>query len=282
MKLLTLPLSLIIATILMYFNSDIVTNKNSQRSIFNIEKDLKLVQFDCKTDVDDLHKAAALTMLMSQPDFSKINYHSVAGTNGIQDGLYVPLNELFQRAFEDNWTDAHENLKEASEKVKNLVVATLSKQGDVWIAEAGQSDFTAKLIQAIQTEIPKLKTSQRIHVVQHSGWNEKVTSTEGLEYVQTSVDYHKIPDGNAVGNWIPGFRNPAFANWNEKFTDPKLVEIWAFAINLANKYNVKDWHYNNEAVSAGGINFSDLSEVCWILGLENIKNFEDFFKLYSK
>lgn len=280
-KMKLLPLSFII-TILMSFNSDIVTNKNSQRSIFNIEKDLLLAQFDCKTDVDDLHTAAALTMLMSQPDFSKINYHSVAGTYGNQDGLYVPPNELFQLAFEDNWTDAHENLKEAVEKVKNLVVATLSKQGDVWIAEAGQSDFTAKLIQAIQTEIPKLKTSQRIHVVQHSGWNEKATSPEGLEFVKTNVDYHIIPDGNAVGNGTPGFRDPEFDNWKEKITDPKLVEIWTFAIDLANKYNAKDGRYNNEAVSAGGLDFSDLSEVCWILGLEHIKNVEDFFKCYSK
>ena len=57
---------------------------------FDIEKDLLLVQFDCKTDVDDLQAAAGLATLMSDSKFSKIHYHAIAGTYGIQKGLYVP------------------------------------------------------------------------------------------------------------------------------------------------------------------------------------------------
>jgi len=30
------------------------------------------------------------------------------------------------------------------------------------------------------------------------------------------------------------------------------------------------------------LDFSDLSEVCWILGLQDIKDTEHFFNLYSK
>jgi len=266
----------------MSFSTGIIKNSDPQRERFNTETDLLLVQFDCKTDVDDLHTAAALTMLMSHPDFSKkINYHSVAGTYGIQDGLYVPPNDLFQLAFDDNWTDAHENLKEAVENVKNLVISTLAKKGDVWIAEAGQSDFTAKLIQTIQTEMPNVNTSQRIHVVQHSNWNEKVTSPDSLQFVKANADYHKIPDGNAVGNGTPGFRDPEFSNWNEIIKDANLLEIWQLAVDLGNKYNAKDGRYNNEAVSEGGLDFSDLSEVCWILGLEDIKDTEQFFSIYA-
>ena len=92
-------------------------SSNSGR--FNVEKDLLLAQFDCKTDVDDLHSAAALSMLLSNSNFSKVKYHAVAGTYGIQEGLYVPPNELFQLAFGKNWTDAHENVESAIKQVKS-------------------------------------------------------------------------------------------------------------------------------------------------------------------
>lgn len=273
---------IVIAIISLSFSSTIADKKSAQIRNFNIEKDLLLVQFDCKTDVDDLHTAAALATLMASENFSKINYHAVAGTYGIQKGLYVPPNNLFQLAFNNNWTDAHKNINEAIGKVKNLVKISLAKNGDVWIAEAGQSDFTAKLIKAIQSEMPNVNISQRIHVIQHSGWNEDVTSPESLQFVKTNTDYQKIPDGNAIGNGTPGFRDPDFVNWSEKVTNPNLHEIWQLAIDLGNKYNGKEGRYNNEAVSAGGLDFSDLSEVCWILGLEDIKDTEDFFNLYSK
>ncbi|RPJ70720.1 MAG: hypothetical protein EHM20_15220, partial [Alphaproteobacteria bacterium] len=248
---------------------------------FNIEKDLLLVQFDCKTDVDDLQTVAALATLLSDTGFSKIHYHAVAGTSGIQEGLSVPPNALFQLAFGDNWSDAHENLFEAVEQVKFIIKETLENQGDIWIAEAGQSDFTAELIKSIQSDLPELSVSERIHVVQHSEWNEKSTSPENLQLVKNSIDYHKIPDGNAVGNGTPGFSSPEYTHWKNKITNPQLIDIWQLAIDLSNQYNGKEGRHNNKAISAGGLDFSDLSEVCWILGLQDIKDTEEFFNLYS-
>ncbi len=248
---------------------------------FDIEKDLLLAHFDCKTDVDDLQTAAALATLLSDIKFSKINYHAVAGAYGIQEGLYVPPNDLFQLAFGDNWTDAHENRKNAIDRVKVIAKATLENQGDIWIAEAGQSDFSAELIKAIQADLPDMNISQRIHIVQHSDWNEKVTSPLYLDFVKKNIDYHKIPDGNAVGNGTPGFRSPEYSKWKDKINDSKLIEIWQLAIHLSNKYNGKEGRYNNEAIAAGGLDFSDLSEVCWILGLQDLKDTEHFFNLCS-
>ena len=259
------------------------TDKNSpEAGRFNIEKDLLLVQFDCKTDVDDLHSVAALATLLSDSKFSKIHYHAVAGTYGIQEGLYVPPNALFQLAFGDNWTDAHENFNEAVELVKVIIKSTLANQGDIWVADAGQSDFTAALIKSIQSDLPEVIISERIHVVQHSDWNEEVTAPVNLQFVKENADYHKIPDGNVVGNGTPGFRSPDYTQWKNKITDLSLVDIWQLAIDLSNKYNGKEGRYKNEAISAGGLDFSDLSEVCWILGLQDIKDTEHFFNLYSK
>jgi hypothetical protein len=253
----------------------------SEAGSFNIEKDLLLAQFDCKTDVDDLEAVAALATLLSDAKFSKIHYQAVAGTYGIQEGLYVPPNELFKLAFGNNWTDAHENLQKAVDQVKLIVKATLANQGDIWIAEAGQSDFTAALIKSIQSDLSEIIISRRIHVVQHSDWNEKSTSPANLDFVKRNSDYHKIPDGNVVGNGTPGFRTPEYTHWKNKIKNPELIDIWQLAIDLSNKYNGEDGRYKNEAISAGGLDFSDLSEVCWILGLQDIKDTEQFFNLYS-
>ncbi len=257
-------------------------NGSPKAANFNIEKDLLLVQFDCKTDVDDLHTVAAFRTLVSHQPYSKINYHAVAGTYGMQEGLYVPPNDLFQLAFGDNWTDAHNNMKEAVEKVKSLVIKTLVQGGNVWIADAGQSDFSAELVNAVQQDLPNIETLKRINVVQHAEWNEEVTTPEKLDFVKRNTDYIKIPDGNGVGNGTPGFRDPEFTNWEDKITDPELTEIWQLAVDLANKYNGREGRYNNEAILAGGLDFSDLSEVCWILGLQDIKDVEHFFNLFSK
>ncbi len=262
--------------------ANIVDNDSTNAGNFNTEKDLLLVQFDCKTDVDDLHTVAAFRTLVSHQSYSKLNYHAVAGTYGTQGGLYVPPNDLFQLAFGDNWTDAHNNIKGAVEKVKSLVIKTLVQGGDLWIADAGQSDFSAELVNAIQKDLPKIESSKRIHVVQHAEWNEEVTTPEKLDFVKQNTDYVKIPDGNGIGNGTPGFRDPEFTNWDDKITDPELTEIWQLADDLANKYNGKEGRYNNEAILAGGLDFSDLSEVCWILGLQDIKDVEQFFNLFSK
>ena len=270
-----------IATIFIAFKSNAVDTRFPIAGHFNIEKDLLLAQFDCKTDVDDLHTVAALVTLLSNSKFSKIHYHAVAGTYGIQKGLYVPPNDLFQLAFGNNWTDAHNNIAPAVKRVKAIVKSTLANQGDIWIAEAGQSDFTNKLIKALQTDLPELNISQRIHVVQHSDWNEKTTAPESLKSVKKSTDYHKIPDGNSVGNGTPGFRDSSYTYWKDKITNPKLVEVWQLATDLSNKYNGKEGRYNNKAISDGGLDFSDLSEVCWILGIKNIKNTKQFFNIYS-
>jgi hypothetical protein len=269
-----------IATVFVSSISNATDKGGSVAGNFDIDKDLLLANFDCKTDVDDLQSVAALVTLLSDTRFSKINYHAVAGTYGIQEGLYVPPNDLFQLAFGDNWTDAHENLKDAVERVKVIVKATLACQGDIWIAEAGQSDFSAELIKAIQSDLPDVNISQRIHLVQHNDWNEEVTSPESLQFVKNNCDYHKIPDGNIVGNGTPGFRSPEYTKWKDKIGNPKLIETWQLAIDLSNRYNGKEGRYNNEAISAGGLDFSDLSEVCWIFGLQDIKDTEQFFDLF--
>ncbi|MDQ8185836.1 hypothetical protein [Pelagicoccus sp. SDUM812002] len=249
---------------------------------FDAEADLLLSHFDSKTDVDDIHSVAAFATIMSSEPFSQINHHAVAGAYGIQEGLYVPANELFEAAFGERWSDAHTNFNQALSEVAELVSETLETGGDVWVAECGQSDFTAALVQEIQSVHPDLDTSSRIHVVQHSNWNESSATPEKLKFVQGNTDYHKIPDGNAVGNGTPGFNTADSIDWKDSISDPKLISLWETAIAIANRYNGQEGRYLNHNISVGGFDFSDMAEVAWILNQEQMHNAEVFFITFGK
>ena len=159
----------------------------------------------------------------------------------------------------------------------NLIEPVLKIEGSVWIAEAGQSDFTAELVKAVKNQIPTISTSTNIHVVQHSDWNESVTSTKKLDYVKKYTDYIKIADGNGLNNGTPGFKNSNFKGVQERISNPKLKRIWKEAFAISHKYNGKEGRYNNEAIANGGLDFSDFAEVCWILGIKDINDVEGFF-----
>ena len=257
-------------------------NETPPEDRFDLDTDLLLLHYDCKTDVDDLHSVAAFITLSAHTEYASLSFHAVAGTYGTQEGLYVPPEPLFELAFGDNWTDAHANFALASDEVSLIAKRTLDLGGNIWIAEAGQSDFSSEVVKKIQVLLPDVNTTERIHVVQHSDWNEEVTSPESLEFVKQNTTYHKIPDGNVVGNGTPGFRSPKYRKWNKRIKDPYLRKNWQLAIELGNEYNGTEGRYNNEAIAAGGLDFSDTAEVCWILGLEQIKNTKVFFRRFGK
>lgn len=249
---------------------------------FNVEKDLFLAQFDSKTDVDDLHSVAAVATMLADPRFSGVQYHAVAGAYGIQGGRFVPANELFELAFGSNWSDAHTDYDRALDEVSALVIETLNKDGTVWIADAGQSDFSADIVRQMKNLLPEIDLKERIHVVQHADWNEEVTTPEDLAYVKAAASYHKIPDGNAVGNGTPGFRTDEPVAWRDHITSSKERQIWELAIVIANRYNARDGRYDNTAIGGGGMDFSDVAETCWIFGFTDLRDAEAFFREFAR
>ena len=220
---------------------------------------------------------AAFATLLSSSHYSNINYHIVTGTYGFQQGLYVPPNKLLELAFKNHWTDAHNNPTSAVTEVISRLKPAIELGGSIWIADAGQSDFTAKLIKVIMLEYPSLISTDRIHVIQHSEWNESVTTPSALQFVKNQSNYKKIADGNSLNNGTPGFKDANFTYWDTVISDPGLIDIWQLAVGLSNQYNGKEERYLNEAIDSGGLDFSDLSEVCWILNLEDITDIDDFF-----
>jgi hypothetical protein len=273
-----------LAILIMTFLSSCDFQEDSEPDLlgrFDRDKDLYLAHFDVKTDVDDVHSVAGVATMLADPRFSKIRYHAVAGTYGIQEGLYVPAEEVFDLAFGDHWSDAHGDFDRALGEVRSLSIETLNDGGSIWIADAGQSDFSAALIRNIQELMPEAIVKDRVHVVQHADWNEEVTTAEDLAFVKESVSYQKIPSGNAVGNGSPGFRSNTAVNWQEYVSDVRLTEIWTAAVEVANKFNGADGRYLNEAIQNGGLDFSDVAETAWIFGFSDLTDVNDFFEEFS-
>lgn len=275
-----LALTILIATCL----SSCALDDNSAPDLlgrFDCDKDLYLAHFDLKTDVDDVHSVAGVATMMADPRFSKVKYHAVAGAYGLQEGLYVPAERVFELAFGEHWSDAHGNFDKALEEVSSLSVETLNSGGSIWIAEAGQSDFSAALLRNLQKRVSESTVKDRVYVVQHSDWNEREATAEDLAFVKESASYQKIPDGNAIANGSPGFRSETAVNWREYVSDARLMEIWTTAIEIADKYNGADGRYLNEAIQYGGLDFSDVAETAWIFGFGDLADANDFFKEFS-
>jgi hypothetical protein len=248
---------------------------------FDRNKDLYLAHFDVKTDVDDVHSVAGVATMLADPRFSTVKYHAVAGTYGLQDGLYVPAEEVFDLAFGDHWSDAHGDFDKALDEVQSLSFETLNDGGSIWIADGGQSDFSAALIRRLRKLMPVSNLKENVHIVQHADWNEEVTTAEDLAFVKETVTYHKIPSGNAFENGSPGFRSEAAVNWQGYVGDGRLKEIWAMAAEVANTYNGADDRYLNEAIQNGGLDFSDVVETTWIFGFNDLTDANDFFAEFS-
>jgi hypothetical protein len=122
----------------------------------------------------------------------------------------------------------------------------------------------------------------RVHIVQHADWNEEVTSPEALAFVKEAATYHRIPDGNVVGNGTPGFRTENPVEWRAAIRNARLTEIWETAIRIGNAYNGVDGRYLNTAIKGGGLDFSDVSETAWIFGFEDLVDASDFFREFGE
>lgn len=248
---------------------------------FDTSSDLYLPQFDSKTDVDDIHSVAAVGTMLSDPRFSEVRFHAVAGAYGIQEGEYVPATELFEMVFGSHWSDAHNDYETALKTVTEIVIDTLNNDGDIWVAEAGQSDFSSDMVRQVKMELPGIDTRSRIHIVQHSNWNEESAAPANLAYVKSNTNYHKIADGNATGNGTPGLKTDSDTEWTRATANDKTGAFWSIARSIGNRYNGEDDRYLNDAIKAGGMDFSDTSESCWIFGFQGIFDVSQFFDEFS-
>lgn len=222
---------------------------------FDPETDLLSLHYDHAPDKDDGQSAAAdrtvLVTLFGRDWFAQ-HVVGVSGAYGINAAEFNDSSDaVMEAAFGDvgGWLDAHEDRGGATEALTRRWRAALAAGGDVWVKEGGQSDLTASVVRRLLDDDPALPTAERIHVVQHSDWNETQTSPNALRFVREMTHYVRIPDANAYLN-VPGgdeaFRTAATS-------DSAFGAVWRVAFAYYDPHERLD--------------FSDTGELLHILDL---------------
>ena len=249
---------------------------NTQKiGLFDPAFDLLVANYDSKPDVDDLQAVAALGSVLKHPDFSCVDYIATSGAYGSQGGEYLVAPELFNLAFGDKWLDAHLQRGQAIDTLARRMRATIEAGGRVWVAEAGQSDVTAAAVE----KLPKPMWTS-VNVVQHSYWNETMSSKEAMQTVVYNTRYHRVQDGNFPDNGSPAFNTDDGSHWAALLADPLVGPIWAEAKRLSDYHNPKA-AYVNPAVAAGGLDFSDTVEIAYIFGFDEMGGVGDFVERFA-
>lgn len=221
---------------------------------FNPGADLISLHYDHAPDLDDGQSAAAdRTMLESLFGRAWLAAHVVAvsGAYGKNGPQFVPASDrVMDAAWGDagGWLAAHRDREGAIDALTTRWIRALKAGGDIWVKEGGQSDITAAAVKRLPAPFQN-EARTRIHVIQHSTWNEDQTTPDALEYSREHTDYVKIRDANTYLNVLGGDRTFVAAATSH----PSFGRIWRSA-----------FAYYDPAVR---LDFSDTGELMHILGL---------------
>ena len=229
------------------------------------DQDLISLHYDHAPDRDDGHATvAALAVVRSRG----IVPHVVSGAHGTGNAdQYVPAAEVVMRAaWGSAWEDANGNRQAAVNATSARWLNTLLNGGDIWVAEGGQSDFTTAVVRSINTSNPGINTRTRIHVVQHSRFNESNSNQSDLRFSQANTDYILINDGNDDnGTADLNMRSDSFV---QLARNSQFGSAWNAAFSYLNP-NVK-------------LDFSDTVLLLHILGIgrDQIATVDDFGAIF--
>lgn len=249
--------------------------------------DLIALHYDIAPDLDDLHALAAgctVTKCFGIDPCVVIGAHggingreaqykqSPGGTSSTRQEL---ANAVAQAAYGNNgyidtngestgqWDQA---VQEACQKW----LPVIQSGNDIWVADGGPMDFTADVLDCVVAAGVSLnQLKQRVHVVQHSAWNENNTQPGKLNVVQNQTDYIKIQDGN----------NPnSTADLNDN-SDLNSFENWANSSDCSAAWAAAfDGYDPNDK-----LDFSDTVELLHILGIGSniVDDPTDFYNYFD-
>lgn len=258
MKRLTCLFALVIAA-----NGDVLKTGGDELKVFDPEKDLLSLHYDHAPDRDDGHSTAAdRTLLESLYGAHWLPAHVVAvsGAYGLNKQSFNPKSDAVMDATWNDrggWIAADRDRAAAVATLLKRWVVTLETGGDVYVKEGGQSDITAELVKLIREQHPDIDSQKRIHVVQHSDWNENHTTPNALAYTQENTNYIRIPDANRYLNRPEG--DATFGKVAAQH--PLFGKFWSAAFA----------YYPPEQ----RLDFSDTGELMHILGLGEL-GIDDF------
>ncbi len=228
---------------------------------FDRGRDLLALHYDHVIYRDDGHATVAAREIVNDLGIAPV---VVGGTYSATNTRYNADSEVVMNTTwgPNGWLNAHANRTGAVAAAAQRWTEAIADGNEVWVAEGGQSDYTADVIMAVAASLPSVDLGNRIHVVQHSVANERRTSPNDLAYLFATIDYIKIDDGN---------EDNATANLNrfdedfiEAALDGPFASAWSEAFNYLDPYP--------------NLDFSDTVEVLHIVGVDRdvVADPEDF------
>ncbi len=232
--------------------------------------DLLILNYDSWPDQDD-HQAVAMSKYIV--DKLGLNPTVVIGAWG-ENGphlKFVDGSVEYWRSIYPNVLDAHNEKASSATELARRVTATIRSGNKVSIAEGGPSDFTARMLRVLPSDVDTKMISVYQHSVGSTAFNESKTLPENLALVKSKTNYVAVPNGN-VPNGSADFQEPKSSAMCQRFMsrmlDTSLSDQWLRAFSLI-----------GESRQCDG---SDTVELLAIVGDTQTKTFDDFYERYVK
>ena len=237
--------------------------------------DLLVLHYDNCPDKDDGHAIPAGLSVVEKYDIN--NVLAVNGTcgNSIRNKFNHTSNAVMEASWGTEYLDADRLRSSAVLKASTRWAATLSNGANVWVAEGGQSDFTADVVRQIETRYSNFDL-MRIHVIQHStgstAYNEKFTDSSNLSYLKNKTSYQAIANGNVGGNGTADLNQQSFY-----FVSTARASRFSAEWNAGFEYLPPDCSVRTENCK---LDFSDTVELLYIVDDKSTQNVNDFANKY--
>lgn len=231
--------------------------------------DLVALHYDNCPDRDDGHALAAGKAVVVRTGLSNVLVVNGTCGDGIRGSYQRSSEEVVRAVWGNQWLDYFNDEQATIQTATQRWTDVLSNGGDVWVAEGGPSDFTAKVLRNIANQFPSLNL-KKVHVIQHSSgnaFNEAQTSRSNIELIKRVADYRAIPNGNGGGNGSAGLRN------NSSFfvataRQSRFSSEWNAAFSYLNP---------NER-----LDFSDTVELLYMINDTSTQTVDDFARTYLR
>lgn len=237
--------------------------------------DLLVLHYDNCPDRDDGQAIPAGKSVVETLGIDAVMVANGTCGNSIRDRFNPGSFAVVQASWGSNYLNVADQRDSATLAATNRWATTLANGGQVWVAEGGQSDFTADVVRRIAARYPNMDL-KRIHIIQHSAgataYNEMFTSSSNLTYLKNRTSYQPIANGNVGGNGSADL-NSQSAYFVATARAGRFSTEW----NAGFAYLPPDCAVRTERCK---LDFSDTVELLYIVGDTRTKTVDDFADNY--
>lgn len=237
--------------------------------------DLLVLHYDNCPDKDDGQAIPAGKSVVEKYEINNVLVVNGTCGNSIRDRFNSASHAVMKASWGTEYLDAHGQSTLAVQQASTRWASTLSNGADVWIAEGGQSDFTANVVRQIESRYSNIDL-KRIHVIQHSAgstaYNEKFTDSSNLSYLKNKTSYTPIANGNVGGNGTADLNQQSVY-----FVVSARASRFSAEWNAGFDYLPPDCSVRTENCK---LDFSDTVELLYIIDDQSTQNVNDFANNY--